>query len=104
MELSIGERLVLLSVLPAEGTFVTMKVIRELQSNLGFSEEELRDYNVRQEEGKVFWDAANDALKQKGVEIGPKAKDIIVLALSKLSEEKKLRMEHIPLYEKFIEE
>jgi len=101
MELSVAERLVLLSVLPEQGDFTTLKVIRTLRETLSFSEEEHKEYGFVQEGMQVRW---NDKAEQvKDITIGEKANDIIVLALSKLNEEKKLKMEHFGLYEKFIE-
>ena len=101
MNLSVGERLVLMSVIPQEGDFITLKVIRKLQEDLSFSEEEHKKYKFVQEENRVSWNDKADLNKE--MEIGEKAKDIIVLALSKLNEEKKLKFEHFSLYEKFID-
>ena len=100
MELSIMERLVLLSVLPLEGNFVTLKVTRELQNELSFTEQEIAECNIRSEGDRAFWD--KDVIKN--IEFGHKAKDIVVNVLSKMNEDKQLRMEHMPLYEKFIGE
>lgn len=101
MNLTVGERLVLMSVIPSEGNFTTLKVIRKLQEDLSFSEEEHKKYKFVQEENRVSWNDKADLNKE--MEIGEKAKDIIVLALSKLNEEKKLKFEHFSLYEKFID-
>lgn len=101
MELSVGERLVLLSVLPVEGDFVTLKIVRDLRGDLSFSEEELKELGIVQSEGMVQW--ADGKNTTKDVPIGEKATDIIGDALKKLNEAKILREEHIPLYEKFIE-
>ena len=99
MLLSVGERLVLLSVLPVEGNFLTLKLMRELKENLSFTEDEHKYYNFKQAEGKVEWDNDN---QEKEIPIGEKATDIVVDALKKLDEQKKLHMEHYSLYEKFI--
>jgi len=100
MELQISERLVLLSILPVEGDFTTLKIVRKLRESLSFNEEEHKLYKFKQEEGKVFWD--NDAGDSKDIDIGEKAQDIIVNALEKLNQDKKLRDEHFSLYEKFV--
>ena len=100
MNLQVGERLVLLSLLPKEGDFTTLKIIRELREGLSFSEEEHKTYNFKQEGDLVFWDTEKDT--PKDVPIGEKATDIIVDALKKLNEAKKLRDEHFNLYEKFV--
>ena len=100
MLLTVRERLILQSVLPQEGDFLTLRVLRKLQEDLSFTEEELAKYKFVQSEGMVTWD---DKVEQgKEIEIGRKANDIIVLALSKLNEQKKLRMEHFDLYKRFV--
>lgn len=101
MELDVRERLVLLSILPAEGDFVTLKVARKLRENLSFSEEEIKEYKFVQEEGRVTWD--DKAEQSKEIEIGEKAMDIIKESLRKLNEQKKLKDEHFTIYEKFVE-
>jgi len=101
MKLNVAERLVLLSVLPEQGDFTTLKVIRTLRETLSFSEDEHKEYQFVQEGMSVRWN--DKAEQEKDITIGEKANDIIVLALSKLNEEKKLKMEHFGLYEKFIE-
>ena len=100
MNLQVGERLVLLSTLPQEGNFTTLKIVRELRESLSFSEEEHKTYGFNQEGDMVFWDKAKDT--PKDVHIGEKATDIIVDALKKLNDNKKLRNEHFTLYEKFV--
>lgn len=100
MELQISERLVLLSILPAEGDYSTLKIVRELRESLSFNEGEHKKYNLRNEEGKIFWN--NDAGEPKEIPIGEKAKDIIVNAFKELSEQKKLRIEYMELYERFV--
>ena len=101
MELSVRERLVLLSVLPQEGNFITLKVVRQLREALSFSEEELKQYQFVQSEGRVTWDDKAEQVKE--IEIGEKAMDIISEALKKLNEDKKLKDEHFTIYEKFVE-
>ena len=100
MLLTVRERLILQSILPQEGDFLTLKVLRNLQGDLSFTEEELAKYKFVQSENQVTWD--NTVEQGKDIEIGRKANDIIVLALSKLNEQKKLRMEHFDLYSRFI--
>ena len=101
MELDVRERLILISVVPQEGNFVTLKVIRSLQEALSFSEEEHKLYKFVESEGTVTWDDTTEQVKE--VEIGEKATDIIVEALKKLDESKQLKLEHYSLYEKFCE-
>lgn len=100
MILNVRDRLGVLGVLPKEGDIVTLRIIRKLQEELSFTEKELKDFKIVQSDGRLTWDASKD--KGKEIEIGEKANDIIVLALSKLNEQKKLQLEQMELYDMFI--
>ncbi|MCJ7828250.1 MAG: hypothetical protein MUP81_00720 [Dehalococcoidia bacterium] len=101
MKLSVRERLVILSVLPPEGDFITLKVVGKLKNDLSFSEDEIKLYKFVQAESSVTWD--NKIEQEKAIEIGTKAKTVIAEALEKLDKEKKLREDHISIYEKFVD-
>lgn len=101
MKLDVRERLVLLSVLPPEGDFITLKVVRKLKENLSFTEDEIKQYKFVQADGSVSWD--NSVEQSKPIEIGTQAKTIISEALGKLDKDKKLRDEHFSIFEKFVE-
>lgn len=103
MQLGVFDRLILLNVLPKEGDFTTIKIVRTLREELSFSEEEHKalefDFGA---EGQVKW--KQDADKPKEVEIGEKATDLIVETMKKLSSDKKLTEQHLSLYEKFVKD
>ena len=102
MELNVFERLMLLSILPQEGNFVTLKVLRELKSNLALGEKELKEFEVIQEGEQVKWNIkGNEELE---IEIGEKATDIVIEALKQLDKDKKLTEQYFSLYEKFVGE
>ena len=104
MKLAVFERLVLLNVLPQEGNFITLKIVRKLRENLSFDEKELKalKLTVDPEKGNATWDTAKEP--NKDVEIGREARKIIVTALEKLDKDEKLTQEHFTLFEKFVEE
>lgn len=104
-KLNIAERIALLNILPYEGNVVTLKIIRDLQNQLGFSEEEMKRFkmkNIRKPDGSTFavWDSKYD--EKKEIEIGDAANTIVVEQLKLLEKGKKLRMEMLTLYEKFV--
>lgn len=100
-ELTVIERLVLLNILPKEGDFTTIKLVRKLRENLSFDEDEHKKLNFVQDGDQVRWNV--EALVNKRIAIGEKQADIIHAALKKLNDEKKLTNEHFSLYEKFVE-
>ncbi len=104
MELNIQDRLILLNVLPKEGDFTTLKILRDLQSALSFNEKELAALKIESVEGQgTRWDltAANE-LSRVEIPIGGRANAMIVDAFQKLSEAKKLTFDHLGTFEKFV--
>jgi len=105
-KLNIEERIALLNVLPFQGDVITLKIIRDLQNSLSFSEEEMKHFkmkNIRKPDGTTFavWDS-DFTNETKEIEIGEVAEGIIVGQLKMLESKKILRMEMLTLYEKFV--
>jgi len=115
MELGVFERLILLNVLPKEGDFTTLKIVRKLREDLSFTEEEHKVLQFKQA-GEVYMDAAGQEKEvplgtvhwkaegdvPRDIPIGEKATDVIVGTLKKLDKDKKLTDQHFSLYEKFV--
>ena len=101
MELKVFDRLILLNIMPKEGDFTTLKIVRKLREDLSFSEDEHKALEFKQENGNVQWKQAGDI--PKDVPIGEKAADLIADVLKKLDKEKKLSDQHYTLYERFVE-
>ena len=101
MKLSIAERINVLGVLPAEGNIITLRIVNELRDNLSFREKEIADSQITQtEDGRITWDPT--AAKDKDVQIGDAARDVIKAALKKLDEDKKLTPALVPIWDKFV--
>jgi len=100
--LTVMERLILLNVLPKEGDFTTIKLVRKLRENLSFDEEEHKALNFVQNGDQVTWDVEAAEKAPRHVQIGEKMTDIIHGALKKLNDEKKLSEQHLSLYERFV--
>lgn len=103
MKLNVLERVVLLGILPGEGDFTTLKILRELRDSLGFSEKEYKKFNLETKENQVTWDPVEGA-KDVEIEIGETARDIIKDALVKMDQDKKLEEKHFSVYEKFVQD
>ena len=98
MELTILERLTLLGILPAEGNFVTMKIIQRLRLALSFTEAEVEKHSIVITESNVAW---KDEVGPVNIPIGKVAHETIVKALEKLNTDDKVSERHITLFEKF---
>lgn len=107
MKLTILERITLAQILPAESSYITLKIIDQLRQDLWFSEKELKEYNIKEtpgvdgREGQITWD--NKAqLAVTDIEIGAKAREVICEALKQLDEAGKINAQNSILYEKFM--
>lgn len=101
MTLKTYDRLVLLNVLPAQGDILTLRVVRDLQAALSFTEEESAALQFEQVDGAVRWKTEAD--EEKDIPIGDAARAVIRERLRELNDQKQLTLEHLPLYERFVE-
>jgi hypothetical protein len=101
MKLSVGERIRLLGILPEKGNILTLKIVQTLHSDLSFSEKELKDWEIVTTEDRIQW---NQKAKEKEVEIGDAAKEVIVTALKALDEKDELTVADIGPWDKFVGE
>ncbi len=102
VKLNLYERLITMGLLPQTGSFATLKIVTELNLMLAPTDEEYKTAGLEpQADGSI---KAKDWLvvPEKEFVLGETALGIITDALKKLDEEKKLSMEHIKVYEKFM--
>lgn len=130
MQLNVLERLCLLEVVPKEGDFVTLKLVRKLRESLSFSEAEIKQIDFNQNwkcpkcqkvdsspnapkcecgsymilAGSMTWDAQKGESVLKEIHLGEKMMSICVDALKKLDADKKLTENYFSLYEKVIKQ
>jgi len=102
MKLNVLERLQLLQILPKEGNFVTLKIVKTLLNNISIGEKEFKEFDIKQTGEQLTWNAKGN--EDRELEIGEKATDIIIEVLKKVDKEGKLNNQMLSLYEKFIKE
>ncbi len=115
MKLTMGERFVLLQILPEQGSLLTLKAARILREALAPAEKERKEYKFKEIEGKecpacgnkeggrIEWDTAM-APKTKDIEVPPIMVEIVKKKLTEMEKAEKLPDQWVPLYEKFIPE
>jgi hypothetical protein len=101
MKLNVMERLIAASLLPAEGSFLNLKLLRVTKESLSFDDSENKKLNFRQEGEQLLWDDAANIL-DKDVNIGDIVTAMIVKVLKEMNDKEELKEEHVSLYEKFI--
>ena len=103
MKLSVKERFLIMGLLPHETNFSTLKVIRKFEEEVGFSEQEIKDFEIKIGDSQNYlWSI------QKETEMGEKEtiipeiiESLIKKNLRKLDEEEKLTQDHFTICEKF---
>jgi hypothetical protein len=100
MELSVLERIVLSQILPTEGSFKNLKLIRVMREDLSFNEEENALLEFQETDGRLTW--KEGVVGNKDVSFGGVIRALIVDALLDLDKKEELKTEHLTLYEKFI--
>jgi len=129
VRLTVFERLMLQSILPQEGDFVTLKLVRKLRETLAFDEREIKEIDFKtnwrcpkcqkvelsaevikcldcgvymQSAGAVTWDEEKALKIVKDIHLGDKMLALCSSILKKLSDEKKMSEQHMSLYEKIV--
>jgi len=98
--LNVLERSMLLSILPKEGNFLTLRLTRDLAAKVGISAQEFKDFEIKTEGEKTSWNLKGVAPTE--IEFVDAERDIIKKQLKDLDEKKKLTAELFTLYEKFV--
>ena len=103
MELTIAERILLGTLLgPIAADVVTLRIVRGLQTEIGFSDEESEELQFENADGQIKWNP--EAPQTKEFEFKAVASAIIVEQLKKASDSKTLTLQQLDLYEKFCPE
>jgi len=101
-EFTVAERLQLLSILPSSGDVITLRVVADLRMALAFSEEEMERIALENRgNGEIHWDA--NKAEKKEIPVGTAVRKVIRDALETRNREKKLLLDHLPLYDRFVE-
>ena len=88
-----------MSILPESGTLTDYRILSDLKNELGFSEEEIRERQIKSEGGIVRWEPEGD--KPKDITIGDRGKELIVEALKKLAKTPNVNPQNIGLFDLF---
>ena len=104
VKLTVKQRIDLQSILPQQGDFLTVKMIRVLRESLSFSQSEHKLLKfVHHPNGSIEWDAKSAEKCVKEFEIPETIVNIIKEALEKLNASKQITEAHLDFYELFID-
>lgn len=103
-KLTVKQRLDLQSILPQQGDFTTVKMVRILKEELSFSQEEHDLMKFKNHKnGSVEWEVSAAKKCKKEVEIPAAIVTIIKEILEKANAAKKITEAHLDFYELFME-
>jgi hypothetical protein len=100
-ELKVKERMVLSSILPAQGDILTLRLVMDLKKDVLFSEQEHKDFEITITEGRMTWDITKDLPKKFAV--GSTMLKLIQDTLGKLNKDRQLTIDQVPLYDLFMD-
>lgn len=98
--LNVGERMIVLGLMPKEGSIVTLKMIRTLVEKLGLSAEQMKEFEVVEDGDMVRWNRKGQELIE--FELVDAEVELIKKQLKKMDAENKLQQQMVPVYEKFV--
>lgn len=98
-ELSVLNRILILSVVPVEGDLLTMRVVKNFREKVSFTENELVEFNLKNNNGMFTWDRNKE--RKIEFEITPKETEMIKEGIEKLNKENKLTEQFIELCDMF---
>ena len=99
-ELTLSERIGILTVLPQSGNIITGRIVRDLRQELSPTEQEIREANIESHpNGGISWSVKATTIT-KVVPIGETGLDIIVKGFELASEKESLDFTWLALYER----
>jgi len=99
IKLNIPERLILVNLLPDKGSFDNLSIVDALREKLYPTQEEVKEYEIKQEEERIFWNT--DGLKQKDFEFTDQEAGFIKKRLTELSDKEELDYNQYLIYKRF---
>lgn len=101
MKLTLLERLNLLNIMPEEGDLRTMRTIHRLRMDLAPTEQDVKAWEIVSEGNQIHWNAKKDTTAE--IQVGELGREIILERFKELDSQKKITLQMIPLYERFLE-
>jgi hypothetical protein len=92
------DRLILLQLLPQQGDLTTLRLVRDLQGVLSFSEEEHAALGFVQSEERVTWNSEAEVVKD--VHLGARMQVLLLDKLKELDKNEELKLDLLDVCDK----
>jgi len=100
--LNVHDRIMLLGMLnQTQSNWTTLRLIREFQGTIGFSQDDIDEFNLVQEGNTTSW-SGEEANREEGFDLPDALRAVIVAELQKLDAAGALTADHVSLCEKFL--
>ena len=96
MKLGVSKRLSIESLLPKEGNYVELVLIKDIITKVKMSQKEIADVEMKYVGERIMWNPEKD--KEVEIKFTDKELEIIKKALENLDKENKLNLDLIDLY------
>jgi len=107
MKLTLGvkERLLVLGLLPERGNIADLRILREMETLLGFSAEEHEQLKIRQMgPGVTTWNEKVAETMARSFEFPDRVIEIVKERLQQLSQDNQLHKDHLAIWNMFVGE
>jgi hypothetical protein len=105
MELTLGERFSILTIMPAQGNYATLRLVNDMRMILAPSEKELTEQEIKEEHNAETGSTSlrwKDEKYKADIDLTPKMLGMIVKRLEELDVQAKLEANTLELFEKFV--
>ena len=102
MKLNVSERLTLVGIVPQKGNFETMTTVQNLKDLLYLSEEEVKEFEVKQSPDNVSWN--EKATEKREIKISEMGMHLLTKVLKGLDEKEELTSAQYLIYKRIKEE
>lgn len=99
LKLSIKDRISFRDILPAEGSYIEMILIKSIQNIVEITPEDISRHNMKQLDGRIEW--SND--EDRPFEFTPEQFEIILQAIKRIDSDKKVNVNNFNLVQKVLE-
>lgn len=103
MNLTLPERIILLSLMPGKGNYITLQLGQDIGAQLNLSQEEIEQGGIKYfPDGTVKWNQKTAESITKDITIGQAGMTLIQTELKRLDDKKDLTVAQMSLYKKFV--
>jgi len=99
MKLNLLERILVLNILPAKGSFTDLIIKEDVAKKVAVTQDEIKELEIKSDDKGLHWKQTD---KVWDIDFKDLEKDLIKKQLKELDEKKELTGDHLTLYRLFV--